>query len=91
MDVNTDYSAITYKMHRTDNWLMCQFFLQLNKNKTEVFIFGQKKAYKGVWWFKKLWQSQESMDGDLNLDHIKFIIKTEFWHLKILPELDECQ
>ena len=71
---------------------MCQNFLQLNKDKTEVIVFGAKKERLNVSaqlqsvMLKTTNQARNLgvvMDSDLNLNsHIKTITKSAYYHLK---------
>uniref|UniRef100_A0A669DF59 Reverse transcriptase domain-containing protein n=1 Tax=Oreochromis niloticus TaxID=8128 RepID=A0A669DF59_ORENI len=76
-----------------NDWL-CHNFLQLNKNKTEVIVFGAKEKRLQVTrelqsiHLKTTNQARNLgvvMDADLNLEkHIKTITKSAYYHFKVL-------
>ncbi|XP_037631145.1 uncharacterized protein LOC119491325, partial [Sebastes umbrosus] len=94
-----DYSpvqALSECIEQVNNW-MCQNFLQLNKDKTEVVVFGAKKERLKVsahLQFVMLKSSDQArnlgvvMDSDLSFNsHIKTITKTAFYHLKNIARI----
>ena len=81
-----------------NDW-MCHNFLQLNKNKTEVIVFGAKDKRLKVTTklqsinLKPTNQAKNLgvvMDSDLNLDrHIKAITKSAYYHLINISRLKD--
>ncbi len=76
---------------------MCQNFLQLNKDKTEVIVFGAKEERLRVStqlqsvMLKATDQARNLgvvMDSDLNLNnHIKTTTKSAYYHLKNISRI----
>uniref|UniRef100_A0A3P9D2F8 Reverse transcriptase domain-containing protein n=1 Tax=Maylandia zebra TaxID=106582 RepID=A0A3P9D2F8_9CICH len=81
-----------------NDWL-CHNFLQLNKNKTEVIVFGAKEKRLQVTrelqsiHLKTTNQARNVgvvMDADLNLEkHIKTITKSAYYHLKNISRIKD--
>uniref|UniRef100_A0A3B4FPC0 Reverse transcriptase domain-containing protein n=1 Tax=Pundamilia nyererei TaxID=303518 RepID=A0A3B4FPC0_9CICH len=81
-----------------NDWL-CHNFLQLNKNKTEVIVFGAKEKRLQVTrelqsiHLKTTNQARNLgvvMDADLNLEkHIKTITKSAYYHLKNISRIKD--
>ncbi|XP_068571421.1 uncharacterized protein [Cebidichthys violaceus] len=83
-------------IEQINNW-MCQNFLQLNKDKTEVIVFGTKdERLKVSAQLQSLMLKTTNkarnlgvfMDSDLNLNsHIKTITKSAYYHLKNISRI----
>ena len=94
-----DYSSIDSLCHCIDqiNDWMCQNFLQLNKDKTEIIVFGAEKERIGVTAHLESLSLKPKcqvknlgviIDSDLNFDsHIKSIRKSAFYHLKNIARI----
>lgn len=88
-DYSPLYSLIKY-MEQINEW-MCQNFLQLNTEKTEIIVFGPKEerlkvsAYLDSMTLKSTNHTRNLgviMDSDLNFNsHIKTITKSAYYHL----------
>ncbi len=96
-----DYSPIDSLCQCIDeiNSWMCQYFLQLNKEKTEVIAFGNKyevlkvKAYlnsrTGQTTKNQVKNLGVILDTDLSFSsHVKAVTKSAYYHLKRLQKLD---
>ena len=94
-----DYSPIqtlTRCIDQIRDW-MCQNFLQLNEDKTEIIVFGAKEERLKVstqLQKAKLETSNKArnlgvvMDSDLNLSsHIKTVVKSAYYHLKNISRI----
>ena len=94
-----DYSplrSLSNCIHQINEW-MCQNFLQLNAEKTEVIIFGPKierekiSAHLGSMSLTATNQARNLgviIDSDLNLNsHLKFITKSAYYHLKNIARI----
>ncbi len=95
-----DYSPIDSLCQCIDeiNSWMCQNFLQLNKEKTEVIAFGNKdevlkvNAYldsRGQTTKNQVRNLGVILETDLSFSsHVKAVTKSAYYHLKTLQELD---
>ncbi len=95
-----DYSPIDSLCQCIDeiNSWMCQNFLQLNKEKTEVITFGNKdevlkvNAYldsRGQTTTNQIKNLGVILETDLSFSsHVKAVTKSAYYHLKTLQELD---
>lgn len=83
-------------IEQVKDW-MCQNFLQLNKDKTEIIVFGAKKERLRVTQHlhslslktsNKTTNLRVIMDSDLHFDsHIKSVTKLAYYHLKNVARL----
>ncbi|XP_073804016.1 uncharacterized protein isoform X1 [Danio rerio] len=94
-----DYSPIETLCQCIDemsNW-MCQNFLQLNKEKTEIIVFGNKdevlkvNAYlgtKGQTTKNKVKNLGVTLESDLSFNsHVKAVSKSAYYHLKNIARI----